>query len=120
MDKENEVNEKKYNNSDDAALLLVKGVSGSKEDIKKRVKELAVAISTVFQKHAAVRLRCIGKGAIGNAVYAHAIARGELSKQGIDLRSSPIFQTVILGDGVERTSIVMELTDSPDSATAGE
>jgi stage V sporulation protein SpoVS len=123
MDNENEVIEKKeYSNSDDPALLLVKGVSGSKEDNKQRVKDLATAISTVFQKHNVVRLRCIGKGAIGNAVYAHAIARGELSKQGVDLQSSPVFKTVILDkeNNVERTSILMELNDIPSGgATNG-
>ena len=105
-----------YSNLDDPALLLVKGVSGSKEDNKKRVKDLAVAISTVFQKHAVVRLRCIGKGSIGNGVYAHAIAREELGKQGIDLRSSPTFQNVTLDreNHVKGTSIVMELSNASD------
>jgi len=112
---ESEAKETKvYDDSDDEALLLVKGATVEKTRNKTYVKELATAISTVLMKHGVVRLRCIGKGAIGNAVYAHAIARGNLEEQGIDLRSSPAYQTVSFQDGMSRTAIVLELKDSVD------
>jgi len=114
---ESEAKEKKvYDDSDDEALLLVKGATVEKTKNKTYVKELATAISTVLMKHGVVRLRCIGKGAIGNAVYAHAIARGNLEAQGVDLRSSPAYQTVSFQDGMSRTAIVLELKDSVDIA----
>jgi len=114
MVNETEVERKTYDGSDDPALLLVKGASGSKTNNTSYVKGLSVAISTVFQKHGVVRLRCIGKGATANAVYAHAIARGEVAKQGADLRCTPTFQTVSFGDGVERTAMLLELKNSED------
>ena len=113
MERENVV-EKVYDGSDDQALLLVKGAGNSKEENKKYLKELAVAISTVFQKHKVVRLRCIGKGAIGNAAYASAIAHTDLSQQGTDLRGVFQYQTVSFSDGVERTALVLELKDAMD------
>jgi len=115
MVNENEGRKKTYDGSDDQSLLLVKGASGSKSENTTYVKTLATAISTVFQKHNVVKLRCIGKGATANAVYAHAIARGEVAKQGVDLRCMPIFQTVSFGEGVERTAMLLELRDSEDA-----
>ena len=112
MEKETVATKKIYDGSDDKTLLLVKGANGSKDENKSYVKELAVAISTVYQKHGIVRLRCIGKGAIGNAAYAHAIAHGELAKQEVDLRGVWTYQTVSFADGVERTALVCELNDS--------
>ena len=114
MEKEN-VDKKSYDGSDDVALLLVKGASGSKEENKIYVKELAVAISTVFQKHNVVHLRCIGRGAIGNAAYASAIAHSELEKQGVDARGVWRYQTMSFSDGVERTALVLEIKDAVDS-----
>jgi len=104
-----------YDGSNDEALLLVRGVRGTKEDNKMYVKQLAVAISTTFQKHQVVRLRCIGNGAIGNAVKAHAIAKSELVKRGIKLTAIPDFKTVDFdGNGSERTSIVYQCQDAKD------
>lgn len=118
---ESEVKETKvYDDSDDEALLLVKGATVEKSRNKTYVKELATAISTVLMKHGVVRLRCIGKGAIGNAVYAHAIARGHLEEQDIDLRASPVYQTVSFQDGMNRTAIVLELRNSVDAEESGD
>lgn len=100
---------KKYDGSDDPTLLLVKGATGDKEENKYYIKGLATAICTCYQKHKLVKLRCIGKGALGNAVYAHAIAKLDMLKQGINLLSSPSYQTVKCDDNVERTAIVIEL-----------
>jgi len=102
-----------YDGSNDEALLLVRGVRGTKEENKMYVKQLAVAISTTFQKHQVVRLRCIGNGAIGNTVKAHAIAASELHRRGIKLVADPSWKTVDFdGQGTERTSIVYQLQDA--------
>ncbi len=104
-----------YDGSNDEALLLVRGVRGTKEENTMYVKQLAVAISTTYQKHQIVRLRCIGNGAIGNAVKAHAIASGELVRRGIKLAAMTSFKTVDFdGAGTERTSIVYECQDAKD------
>jgi stage V sporulation protein SpoVS len=98
--------------TEDATLLLVKGVgaNSSKEENASYVKGLSIAIMTVFQKYEVVKLRCIGKGAIGNAVYAHAQANIELAKQGLVLVAMPMYKTVALEGVGDRTAIVLELT----------
>lgn len=94
------------------ALLLVKGVSAdsSKEETASYVKGLASAIITVWKKYNVAYLRCIGKGAIGNAVYAQAQANIELAKQKVVLVGIPVYKTVSLEGVGERTAIVIELT----------
>lgn len=94
------------------ALLLVKGVApdASKEETANYVKGLASAIITVWKKYNVVFLRCIGRGSLGNAVYAQAQANIELAKQNLTLVSIPVYKTVSLEGVGERTAIVIELT----------
>ena len=106
----------KYEGMDDKTLLLVKGANAkSKNEELSYVQELATAIITVFQKHSLVRLRCIGKGAIGNASFATAIARFKLLPTGVDLRGFWFYQKVTFENGVERNGLVFELKNSVDA-----
>lgn len=92
----------------DETLLLVSGSKGSKEEDKKYVKKLANAILQVFDKHETAKLRCVGAGALNNAVKSFIIAQGEAQKKGIKMFLDPSFTTVQF-KGNEKTGIVLEV-----------
>lgn len=104
-----DVKEKVENN--DETLLLVRGCKNrSKEEIKEYVKKLANAILQVFYKHKAVKLRCVGAGAVNNADKAFIIAKGEAQKRGDKFLMDLSFTTVHFGDE-QKTGILKEVID---------
>ena len=93
---------------EDETLLLVSGSRGDKGRDKEYVKKLANAISQVFYKHDAAKLRCVGAASLNNAIKAFIIAKGEASKKGDSLIIDPSFTTVRFGDE-EKTGIILEV-----------
>lgn len=63
------------------------------------VPELASAISHGVYDNKTVLMRAIGAGAIGQAVKAHAVARGYCAPRGIDLALIPGFVDIPMPDG---------------------
>ncbi|WP_019629617.1 stage V sporulation protein S [Actinomadura atramentaria] len=73
------------------ALLRVKASSNS--------NKLAAAISNGIYDGKSVALRCVGAGAVNQAMKAIAISRGFVAPRGIDLVCCPGFCTVDMPDG---------------------
>ena len=92
--------------TEDDTLLLVSGKVGDKEYVKK----LSNAISQVYHKHKAVKLRCVGAAAVNNAVKAFIISKGESQKRGDSLLLDPSFTTVSF-HGEEKTGIILEVKE---------
>ena len=95
-------------NAKDDSLLLVSGSKGSKSNDKDYVKKLSNAISQVYIKHSAVKLRCVGAASLNNAIKAFIIAKGEAQKNGNNLLINPSFTTVNF-NGEEKTGIVLDV-----------
>jgi stage V sporulation protein SpoVS len=92
----------------DETLLLVSGSKGNKDDDKQYVKKLSNAILQVFEKHGAVKLRCVGAASLNNAIKSFIIAKGECKKKEESIFIDPSFTTVVF-NGEEKTGIVLEL-----------
>ena len=104
-----DVKEKVENN--DETLLLVSGCRNkTKEEVKAYVKKLSNAILQVFYKHKAVKLRCVGAGAVNNADKAFIIAKGEAQKRGDKFLMDQSFTTVTFGNE-QKTGILKEVID---------
>lgn len=84
-------------------------VKGDPKDLpalerKKRVKNLAGAITHGVRKHGEIVVRAFGPMAVYKAVKALAIARGYIATQGYDLYVAPAYTSAIMG-GQEKTGI---------------
>lgn len=62
------------------------------------VADLAAAIANAVYDSRQVALRCVGAGAIAQAVKAHAVARGFVAPRGIDLAIVPGFIEIQMPD----------------------
>lgn len=67
--------------------------------------DLAAAISHALYDSKETRLRCIGAGAVNQAVKALCIAGGYVGQRGLSLATRPGFVTVDIDDQ-ERTAIL--------------
>lgn len=97
----------------DAADEEIKGtvlkVKGDPKELapqerKKRVKNLAGAITHGVRKHGEIVVRAFGPMAVYKAVKALAIARGYVATQGYDLYCAPAYASAQMG-GQEKTGI---------------
>ena len=71
---------------------------------------LASAIShALYDGPKVVVLRCIGAGAVNQAVKAVAIAQGYVAQRGITLSMRPGFTTVHMPDGQDVSAILMKI-----------
>jgi stage V sporulation protein SpoVS len=95
----------------DPTLLLVSGNKGgksSKEDETKYVKKLANAAIQTFNKHNTVKFRGVGHCAVGRAIKASIITKGEVLKRGDRILLDPSF-VVVNFNGEEKTGILIEI-----------
>lgn len=95
--------------ADDETKGTVLKVKGDPKDIspadrKKRVKNLAGAITHGVRKHGEIVVRAFGPMAVYKAVKALAIARGYVATQGYDLYCAPAYANAQMG-GQEKTGI---------------
>lgn len=100
---------KTHVNNSDETLLLVSGSKGTKELDKEYVKKLANAVTQVFAKHETAKMRCVGAGAINNAVKAFIIAKEEANKKDSSLLMSASFTTVDFDGGEKKTGVILEV-----------
>ena len=103
--------DEKDNIGTDPTLLLVSGNRGgqsSKEAESAYVKKLANAAIQTFYKHNTVKFRGVGHCAIGRAIKASIIAKGEVMKRGDRILLDPSFVVVDFG-GDEKTGILIEV-----------
>lgn len=103
---------------DDPTLLKIKGESGffgetdqEKDNSRKEyIKKLASAVLTVFSKHGSAKLKAVGQAALGNAVKAIIIAKGEAVKKGINFRVDLSFGDADF-DGSIKTAYILKVED---------
>lgn len=62
-------------------------------------QSVASAISHAVQDAKVVKVRCVGAGAVNQAVKAIAIARGYVAPRGVDLSCKPGFMNIESRDG---------------------
>ena len=106
---------KDHMETNDETLLLVSGNrnwEGSGTSSKEYIKKLANAILQVYEKHDSVKMRCVGAGALNNAVKSFIIASEEFKKKedAGELLLSPSFTTVDF-NGDQKTGIVFEVIE---------
>ena len=100
---------------EDLTLLRVKGEGGFEgdteelKDIARRdyIKKLAYATTIVIGKHGHATLKAVGQAALGNAIKAIIIAKGELAKKGETLRVDPSFGDANF-DGNHKTAYLLK------------
>jgi stage V sporulation protein S len=92
----------------DMALLKIKGYISNKEESKHYVKKLAGAIVQVVEKHGCSRLRCVGAGAVNNAVKSIIVASGISALHGDNLAFDVMFETIEFG-GENKTALTLEV-----------
>ena len=100
--------EKDGNLNRDEAVLKVRGSQGSKEANKEYVKKLANAVLSCFSNQSVALLRYVGAASGNNALKAITIAKGEASKNGINMMVDPSF-TIVKFDEEERTGMILEV-----------
>ena len=71
---------------------------------KSNPNSVAGAIANVFREKGCVEVKCVGAGALNQAIKAIAIARGFIAPMGINLVCIPAFQDITIGNE-ERTAI---------------
>lgn len=100
----------------DLTLLRVKGESGFEgetdelKDLARRdyIKKLSYATTVVIGKHGHATLKAVGQAALGNAIKAIIIAKGELAKRGEALKVDPSFGDVNF-DGNHKTAYLLKV-----------
>jgi len=100
--------EKDGNLNREDAVLKVRGSQGNKEEDKEYVKKLANAILSCFSKQGIALLRYVGAASGNNALKAVTIAKGEASKNGINLMIDPSFTVIKFGED-EKTGMILEV-----------
>lgn len=71
--------------------------------------DLAAAISHALYDGKSLVLRCIGAGAVNQAVKGIAIAGTFVAQRGLNIMCKPGFATVKMGDGAEVSAIVIRV-----------
>lgn len=104
--------------NEDPTLLRIKGEGGfegqtdAEKDIvrKEYVKKLSSAILTVISKHGTAKLKAVGQAALGNAVKAVIVAKGEAVKKGMSLYIDPTFGDADFNGSVKTAYILKVIT----------
>ena len=105
--------------SDDPTLLKIRGEGGLEnlpDDVrdanrKDYIKKLSSAILTVIAKHGHAKLKAVGQSALGNAMKAIIVAKGEGAKKGLTLRVDPSFGDADF-DGSLKTAYILKVEHS--------
>lgn len=106
---------------DDPTLLKIKGEGGfdggndAERDAarKEYVKKLSSAILTVVGKHGTAKLKAVGQAALGNAIKAVIIAKGEGAKKGLNLYIDPSFGDADF-DGNVKTAYILKVVNKKE------
>lgn len=101
---------------DDPTLLKIRGEGGfenASDEIrdanrKEYIKKLSGAILTVISKHGHAKLKAVGQAALGNAMKAIIVAKGEGAKKGLTLRIDPSFGDADF-DGNLKTAYILRI-----------
>jgi stage V sporulation protein S len=108
-----------YDDDNPGEMGMGEGTAGSsprpdviKVSAKSRSTAVAGAIAGVIREHRYAEVQAIGAGAVNQAVKALAIARGYLSRDGIDIVFTPFFTEVDI-DGQERTAVRFAVEPRP-------
>lgn len=109
------------NYGDDPTLLKIKGEAGfdgtndSERDAarKEYIKRVSSAILTVIGKHGSAKLKAVGQAALGNAIKAVIIAKGEGAKKGLNLLVDPSFGDADF-DGNVKTAYILKVINKKE------
>jgi stage V sporulation protein S len=106
---------------DDPTLLKIKGESGfegtndSEKDAARKdyIKRVSAAILKVISKHGSAKLKAVGQAALGNAIKAVIIAKGEGAKKGLNLFVDPSFGEADF-DGNVKTAYILKVVNKKE------
>lgn len=108
---------------EDPTLLRVKGEGNfegstdAEKDVSRKeyIKKLSSATLTVIGKHGTAKLKAVGQAALGNAIKAIIVAKGEAVKKGLNIVIDPSFGDANF-DGNIKTAYILKIVANKEQS----